>query len=131
MELKNSNFKKLNKNIDWGIESGDMYVLGSDFINELVRQQAENIDDMYCKFLIQNGYKIDKPYNIEQLKEIKKDLEKQDKFIDYLEYSEFSEDGSTLEHHLLPFFNSISHPLSQDMRENLIKDWKERNKRNN
>ena len=60
------------------------------FLSNLIDKMQKDIDDMYYEFLTENGYKLDKPYNIQQIEEIKKDLEKQDKFIDYLEYTEFS-----------------------------------------
>ena len=96
----------------------------ANFISDIVHKMSENIDEMYYKFLTENGYKVDRPYNVEQLKQIKKDLEKQDTFIDYLEYTDFDYKNNVATHYLKPFFNSISNPLTQETREELIRKWK-------
>lgn len=98
------------------------------FIDNLVKEAQQNIDNMYYEFLTENGYKIDKPYNIKQLQQIKEDLAKQDKFIDYLEYTEFAQNSTQAFHYMIPFFNSISNPLSEENREFIIEEWKKRNK---
>ena len=100
------------------------------FIDSLVDKMRKDMEDMYCEFLTNNGYKIDKPYNIKQLEEIQKDLEKQDKFIDCLEYTEFSKNCEQAYHYIIPFFNSISNPLSEEDREFIIKKWKKENDKN-
>ena len=84
----------------------------------------KEIDDMWYKFLTKNGYKIKKPYDLKQLEAIKNELTKQDKFLDYLEYTEFSENGQKVAHHLLPFFNCLSNPLNEDARNAIIEKWK-------
>lgn len=100
-----------------------------DFIGKLVEAQSKQIDKMYCEFLEENGYKIDKPYNREQLKQIKEDLEKQNKFVDYLEYTEFADNCTQAYHYVIPFFNSISNPLSEETRNEVIEKWKEKNRK--
>ena len=100
-----------------------------DFIGKLVEAQSKQIDKMYCEFLEENGYKIDKPYNIEQLKQIKEDLEKQDKFVDYLEYTEFADNCTQAYHYVIPFFNCISNPLTEETRNEIIEKWKEKNRK--
>lgn len=101
----------------------------NDYINELIKQQTKHLDNMYYEFLTENGYKIDKPYNVEQLKEIKKDLENKGIFLDCLEYTEFSKDCTQAYHYVIPFFNSISDPLSEQTRNEIIEKWKEKNRK--
>lgn len=100
------------------------------FIDKYVQQWQKDTDDMYYKFLTENGYKIDKPYNIEQIKQIREDLEKQDKFIDTIEWIETknNEDNYNITRHIIPFFNSISNPLSEESKQFILDNWKEKNK---
>ena len=98
MEINKEIFEKYNK-----FDINNIPVIEDNFINELVEAQAKQIDNMYCEFLEENGYKIDKPYNIKQLKQIKEDLAKQDKFVDYLEYTEFADNCTQVYHYLIPF----------------------------
>lgn len=116
MEIDKKIFEKYNN-----FNINNIPDIEDNFINELVKQQAKDVDNMYCEFLEKNGYKIDKPYNIEQLKEIKEDLAKQDKFVDYLEYTEFADNCTQVYHYVIPFFNSISNPLSEITRNEIIK----------
>lgn len=100
------------------------------FIDNLVTKMQKDIEDMYYEFLIQNGYKIDRPYKMEQIEAIKNDLESKDKFMDYLEYTEFSDNCEQAYHYIKPFFNSISNPLSEETRNELIEKWKKENDKN-
>lgn len=102
----------------------------SNFIDGIVNQMQKDIDDMWFNFLTKNGYKIDKPYNLKQLKAIKNELAEKDKFLDYLDYIEFSENGQKVTHHLLPFFNCLSNPLNEDARNAIIERWKKQNAEN-
>jgi hypothetical protein len=125
MELDKNRFKKYAKiDIDNINEFEDI-----NFISNLVNKMKKDLDNMYCEFLEENGYKIDKPYNIEQLKQIKEDLEKQDKFLDYVEYTEFSKNSEQAYHYVIPFFNSISNPLTEETRNEIIEKWKEKNRK--
>lgn len=102
----------------------------SNYIDGIVNQMQKDIDDMWFKFLTKNGYKIKKPYDLKQLQDIKDDLAKKDKFLDYLEYTEFSENGQKVTHHLLPFFNCLSNPLNEDARNAIIERWKKQDVEN-
>ena len=102
----------------------------SNYIDGIVNQLQKDLDDMWYKFLTQNGYKIKKPYDLKQLQDIKDDLAKKDKFLDYLEYTEVSNNGQKVTHHLLPFFNCLSDPIDRNTREAILERWKERNARN-
>ena len=125
MEINKEIFEKYNK-----FDINNIPDIEDDFIGKLVEAQSKQIDKMYCEFLEENGYKIDKPYNIEQLKQIKADLEKQDKFVDCLEYTEFADNCTQAYHYVIPFFNSISNPLSEETRNKVIEKWKEKNRKN-
>jgi predicted SpoU family rRNA methylase len=94
-----------------------------DFMNNLIKEQTKNCNNMIAEFLTENGYKIEKPYNIEQIKEIKEDLRKQDKFVDIIEYTEFLDNTYQAYHYLIPFFNSISNPLSENTKQQLAKEY--------
>ena len=88
--------------------------------HNLILDMRNYYDDMLAKFLEDNGYEIKKPYDINQLKQIAKDLEKQDKFIDMLEYQEFDNESQSCIFYSLPFFNSISNPLSEECRQEIL-----------
>ena len=125
MELNENIFKKYSKiNIN-NLEDFPK----PDFISSLVEQVQKDLEDMYYKFLTENGYKLDKPYKVEQIKAIKEDLEKQDKFVDYLEYTEFADNCTQAFHYVLPFFNCISNPLSEKDKQELLEKWKEKNRK--
>lgn len=101
----------------------------NDYVNKLVEQQSKDLDNMCCEFLEENGYKIDKPYNIEQLKEIRDNLASQNKVLDWLAYTEFSKDCTQAYHYMIPFFNSICNPLTKETRNEIIEKWKEKNRK--
>lgn len=127
MNFDKSKFEKYSKlNID-NMEQFESL----NFINEYIEQLIKDTDNMYCEFLEDNGYKIDKPYNIEQLNQIKNDLAEQDKFLDCFEYTEFSKDSSTAYHYIIPFFNRISNPLTEEEKQDIINRWKRWKKRDN
>ena len=100
------------------------------FITDLVNKMQKDFEDMYYEFLTENGYKIDKPYKMEQIEAIKNDLASKDKFVDYLEYTVFSENCEQAYHYIKPFFNSISNPISEETRNELIARWKKENDKN-
>lgn len=114
------------------------FELGLDFIEDtfiqhLVRVQKEQIDDALCKFLENNGYKIDKPYNVNQLEEIRLELAKQDKFVNFIDYTDYENKGDSVIacHYIIPFFDSISNPLDEDYKNELILKFKELHKGEN
>lgn len=103
-----------------------------DFINNHWQKWFEDLDNMWFEFLIENGYKVDKPYNIKQLENLRDDLAKEDKVLDYFEYLEYNDGkkGMAITRHLIPFFNSISNPLTNEDKERIIERWKEQNAKN-
>lgn len=98
-------------------------------IHDLIVQTQRELEEAYFNFLNNNGYKIEKPYTIEQVEKIKEDLAKDDKFLDYIEYTEFSDNCTQAYHYILPFFNCISHPYTQKEKENLLESFKEFNRK--
>jgi hypothetical protein len=102
----------------------------NNFYDSMVKQTAKNYDDMIFEFLTENGYKIDKPYNVKQLKEIKTELAKQDKFVDTLQYTEFEDNNCKTYNYILPFFNSISNPLSEEEKQQILEEYLENKKEN-
>lgn len=101
------------------------------FIDEFTKGAAKNIDDAYFKLLTELGYKIDRPYNTEQLNEIVSDLKRKGKFLNRLEFIETTNNGDsmTLTHHMIPFLDDINNPLSKESQEFLIGRWKEINRK--
>ena len=104
------------------IES-DFYDFES-FTNEMIEQQRKALEEVYCQFLQEKGYKIDKPYDIKQLEAIRNDLESKGEFLDCIDYCEFSDDNTTGYHYIIPFFNSISNPISDETRDEIIEKFK-------
>ena len=96
-------------------------------INDLIEQTQKELEEAYFNFLNNNGYKIEKPYTIEQVEKIKEELARDDKFLDYIEYTQFAENCTQAYHYIIPFFNSISNPLSEDTRNEIIEEWKKKN----
>ena len=90
------------------------------FINDLVKQQAKNIDETIFKFLKSNGYSISKPYDFKQLEELREQLAKEDKVVDTLEYTEYDFNNNTAIFCCYPFFNRISNPLTEKQRQDII-----------
>lgn len=90
-------------------------------IDKCIQQFAKDLDSVCCDFLISQGYKIDKPYNMEQLKEIKEDLAKKDRVLDTIELIRY--EGNTIHAKVIPFLNCISNPLSENERQNILKKW--------
>ena len=127
MELDKNIFKKYAKIDIKNLEAFDSINL----IDDVVKSMQEDTEDMYYKFLTENGYKIDKPYNMKQIEEIKKDLEKQDKFVDTIEWIEnkSDKDNYTITRHIIPFFNRISNPLSEEDKQELLEKWKKENRK--
>lgn len=98
-------------------------------IDDLIEQTKRELEEAYFNFLNNNGYKIEKPYTIKQVEKIKEDLAKEDKFLDYVEYTEFDWDNNKAEHHILPFFNSFSCPYTAEERNYLLERFKEVNRK--
>lgn len=110
---------------------GELEFIEDTFIQNLVKAQQEQIDDALCKFLEDNGYKIEKPYNPRQLEEIRIDLEKQDKFLNFINYTEYEKDCTKAYHYVIPFFDRISNPLDEDYKQQLIEKFKKYHKGEN
>lgn len=126
--MKSINLDKFSKYAKINIENLDEFP-EINFIDNLINQMQKDLDDMYYTFLTENGYKIDKPYKIEQIEAIKEDLESKGLFVDYLEYTEFKDNCNQAYHYVIPFFNSISNPLSEETRLEIIEKWKEKNRK--
>lgn len=88
--------------------------------DEIAKNLTTKYDEAVFKFLASEGYDIKKPYDIKQLKSIAKKLEKEDRFIDIIDYVETDFEKSTATFYYVPFFNSISNPLSQETRNEII-----------
>ena len=98
-------------------------------IDKIVEAFYKDLDDAYYKFLTTNGYNIDKPYDMNQLEEIMRQLEKEDKFLDKLDYTIYAKDCSKVTNYIIPFFNSISNPLSEEDKQELLEKWKKENRK--
>lgn len=96
----------------------------TNFIQAIVDKYYEDLDNVFYEFLTKNGYKIDKPYKIEQIEAIKEDLARQDKFIDTITIEDFDFANNIAKRTIIPFFNRISLPLLETEKEEIIKAWK-------
>lgn len=90
-------------------------------ISKYLQNITKDIDNALYEFLIKNGYKVDKPYNFEQLEELKKDLAKEDKFLDFVEVRKH--EGNGIKVQIIPFFNRFSHPISHEEVEEIMQEW--------
>lgn len=88
------------------------------FVDEIAKQMANDVDNAIFKFLNNNGYEIDNINNLKRLKEIMQELKEKDLFIDCIEYAlpYEIENASQLKitKFICPFFNCISHPINKD-----------------
>ena len=88
------------------------------FVDEIAKQMANDIDNAIFKFLNNNGYEINNINNLKRLKEIMQELKEKDLFIDCIEYAlpHEIENASQLKitKFICPFFNCISHPINKD-----------------
>ena len=92
-------------------------------ISKYLQNITKDIDNALYEFLVKNGYKVDKPYNFEQLEELKKDLAKEDKFLDFVEVRKH--EGNGIKVQIIPFFNRFSHPISHEEVEEIMQEWGE------
>ncbi len=94
------------------------------FYEKYTRHIIEEQDKQLRKFLIKNGYKVPKIINDKYINKLRKQLENEDKFVDGFEWIDFDEESLTIKYHCVYFFNSISHPLSEEMRNEIIERYK-------
>ena len=94
-------------------------------ISKYLQNITKDIDNALYEFLIKNGYKVDKPYNLDQLEELKKDLAREDKFLDFVEVRKY--EGNEIKVQMIPFFNRFSHPISHEEMEKIMQEWEESN----
>ena len=52
-------------------------------IDQYCEDMAKQIDEANIEFLAQNGYKIEKPYTIEKIKQLQEQLDKEGKVFAY------------------------------------------------
>lgn len=89
-----------------------------EMFKELTNQIANNYDKTIIEFLEDNGYKVPDTITDEYLINLKQELKKQDKFLDTLEYIKYEKNTAT--QYIIPFFNSISNPLSEKTKQEMI-----------
>ena len=101
------------------------------FIDSRWEQVTKLTDDALREFLNAHGYRISKPYKIEEIIKIRDELAAKDLFLDYLYYTdmEYDEYNYKFIEHVLPFFNSISNPLKPDERNRLLESFKQVNRK--
>lgn len=100
-------------------------------VNEQVKVAARHYDNAIKEFLIKLGYNVKEPYDTEQLKEIRKDLEDRDKFVDSVEYTEYDFKNYKAVTHCQLFLNSVSNPISEEERQEMIEEMKQSDRRKN
>lgn len=92
------------------------------FIESIPRRIADVIDNMLADFLNEQGYKIEKPYTEEKVVKIKEQLDKENKYVDFIQLFELGEE-KIIAHHI-PFIENKDKPLSQENREFIIEKYK-------
>ena len=80
-------------------------------MEQAFKKIANDIDDMLFEFLNKEGYKIEKPYTVEQVTKIKEQLDKENKYVDYIEVTQYKK-GEIVKHYF-PYIWDKDSPLSQ------------------
>lgn len=102
-----------------------------EFTEKLNKNICSNMDDCIIQFLNKNGYPIEEPYDAAKLKYIKADLESKDMYLDTIQYIDYENlQTGKLTHYVIPFFNRISCPLSEDDKKELIEKYMKENNKN-
>lgn len=101
------------------------------WIADISQQIAYNIDEQFAKFLEDNGYEIRRPFVIDDWIKVKEDLESKGKFLDYIgDYViEETEKGFKGISYIVPFFNNINNPLSENDKQILLQEYISNKKR--
>lgn len=92
------------------------------FIDEIAKEQSKNYDRAIIKFLQDNGYTVPKIITNDYLQQLKSELESKNQFLDVLEYTESHVEDNIYyaDQYLIPFFNNLSNPLTQEERDRII-----------
>jgi len=101
------------------------------YINKLFINSNKQLEDAIIKLLIQHGYKIEKPYKIEDVEKIKQELADEGLFVNYVywwDYDKCKDGDLTCTMHYIVFFDSIHRPMTPDEKANIIKIYKKEDK---
>lgn len=98
--------------------------------NNIINTMRSNIDDTLINFLKKEGYEVPKVITTKYVNDLKSKLEKEDRYLDIMEKVEYDEkaNGYYATQYLIPFFNSISNPLSEKDKENIMEEYIRRQK---
>lgn len=98
--------------------------------NNIINTMRSNIDDTLINFLKKERYEVPKIITTEYVNNLKSKLEKEDRYLDIMEKVEYNEksNGYYATQYLIPFFNSISNPLSEKDKENIMEEYIRRQK---
>lgn len=91
-------------------------------IEKMLKKRAEHIDNMLFEFLNKEGYKIEKPYTVEQVTKIKEQLDKENKYVDYIEVTQYKKEK--IVKHYIPYIGDKDRPLSDKNKEFIIEKYK-------
>lgn len=91
-------------------------------------------DTTIINFLNKNGFDLKQPISKDKLEIVSEKLKSEGKFLDTISYvdipEDYGKDGSyKVKHYIIPFFNSISNPLSEENKEFIIEGWKKKRKK--
>lgn len=90
-------------------------------MEQAFKKIANDIDDMLFKFLNKEGYKIEKPYTVEQVTKIKEQLDEENKYVDYIEVTQYKKEG--IVKHYIPYIGDKDRPLSQANKDYLAQEY--------
>ena len=114
----------MNKEVSFKVD--DIEDCDEGFIESMPRRIAKVGDDMLANFLNEQGYKIEKPYTEEKAIKIKEQLDKENKYVDFIQLLELGEEKIIA--HYIPYIESKDNPLSQENREFIIEKYKKVNR---
>lgn len=107
--MKNKEFNSINFKVD-DIDKIEGFKGG--LMENCIRSFASNIDNMMFEFLNEQGYKIEKPYTAEKAMKIKEQLDKDNKYVDYIEIMELEKERIIT--HYIPYIFNKNRPLQPE-----------------
>ena len=96
-----------------------------DFVSDMMQKVTNEKENAIIEMLKNNGYKIQEPITAEIAKNICHELALKDKWINTIEFfkSEEIEDGILSKYTVIPFLDSISHPLSEEAKNEIVQKY--------
>ena len=104
----------------------------NNFLDKVIKEIHQNVDNTFVTFLNNNGYKIDKPLTQEKLQPIQEHLKDKGLYLDSIEYLKF-DDKSFDENkgkyvvkavqYIIPFFNNLKNPINEQEKLEIMRNY--------